>query len=166
MTSFFGRIHQDFVWFILLSPETGAMGPGTRGTDARRALRLVGRRLIISVVFVVLDVHLDGQCDGEPDGTMSHLLPQHGDMNLAHSSLQSALQIDPNQQPVQQAGPPPPTGRKRRKGEGDEPAQPAEPRRLRRSHEACARCRSKKIKASPAGRARRQIPVRPPSRSR
>ncbi|KAI0774987.1 fungal-specific transcription factor domain-containing protein [Trametes elegans] len=82
-------------------------------------------------------------------------------MNLAHSSLQSALQIDPNQQPPppqmqQQPPPPPPPGqqsvsRKRRKvaENGDEPPHPAEPRRLRRSHEACARCRSKKIKASP-----------------
>ena len=50
---------------VVLSPKAGARGPGTRGTDARRALRLVGRRLIISVVFVVLDVHLDGPYDGE-----------------------------------------------------------------------------------------------------
>ncbi|KZT73483.1 hypothetical protein DAEQUDRAFT_721541 [Daedalea quercina L-15889] len=77
---------------------------------------------------------------------MAHMIPPHGDLSLAHSSLQSALQIDPNQQQAQQQQPPPPTSRKRRKGEGDEPAQPAEPRRLRRSHEACARCRSKKIK--------------------
>ncbi|TFY56393.1 hypothetical protein EVG20_g8937, partial [Dentipellis fragilis] len=44
-------------------------------------------------------------------------------------------------------------------GGSHEPATPAEPRRLRRSHEACARCRSKKIKASPGGRHRRQFPV-------
>ncbi|KAI0329260.1 hypothetical protein GY45DRAFT_1253296 [Cubamyces sp. BRFM 1775] len=89
---------------------------------------------------------------------MTHLLPPHADINLAHSSLQSALQIDPNQQPPnpQQPHPPPPPGqqppsRKRRKvnENGEEPPHPAEPRRLRRSHEACARCRSKKIKASP-----------------
>ena len=30
---------------------------------------------------------------------MTHLLPPHADLNLAHSSLQTALQIDPNQQP-------------------------------------------------------------------
>ena len=103
---------------------------------------------------------------------MTHLLPPHADLNLAHSSLQTALQIDPNQQPPptpqqqQQPPPPPPVpqsaSRKRRKVDqnGEEPPQPAEPRRLRRSHEACARCRSKKIKASPVGRHRRQIPVR------
>ena len=105
---------------------------------------------------------------------MTHLLPPHPDLNLAHSSLQTALQIDPNQQPPptpqgqQQQQPPPPVpqsaSRKRRKVDqnGDEPPQPAEPRRLRRSHEACARCRSKKIKASPVGRHRRQTPVSPP----
>ncbi|TFK18129.1 hypothetical protein FA15DRAFT_603884 [Coprinopsis marcescibilis] len=41
-------------------------------------------------------------------------------------------------------------GKRRRKGtdNGDDAPAPSEPRRLRRSHEACARCRSKKIKAS------------------
>ncbi|GBE88483.1 hypothetical protein SCP_1302990 [Sparassis crispa] len=85
---------------------------------------------------------------------MTHLLPPHADLNLNHSSLQSALQIDPNQQPPPaqqpQAPPlqPPPQSRKRRKADtnGDDGPHPAEPRRLRRSHEACARCRSKKIK--------------------
>ncbi|RPD61002.1 hypothetical protein L226DRAFT_486060 [Lentinus tigrinus ALCF2SS1-7] len=88
---------------------------------------------------------------------MTHLLPPHADLNLAHSSLQTALQIDPNQQPPPTPQPqqPPPTtpvsqqgSRKRRKvGEnGEDAPHPAEPRRLRRSHEACARCRSKKIK--------------------
>ncbi|TBU27069.1 fungal-specific transcription factor domain-containing protein [Dichomitus squalens] len=89
---------------------------------------------------------------------MTHLLPPHADLNLAHSSLQTALQIDPNQQPPptpqQQQHPQPPpqvpqsASRKRRKVDqnGGESQQPAEPRRLRRSHEACARCRSKKIK--------------------
>ncbi|KAF7424362.1 hypothetical protein PC9H_009669 [Pleurotus ostreatus] len=85
------------------------------------------------------------------------------------------LQIDPqqqqqqvqqqNQQPQQQPppqNPPSPQldpqgsqqgqqqpGRKRKKNSSEEPHAPSEPRRLRRSHEACARCRSKKIKASP-----------------
>ena len=55
-------------------------------------------------------------------------------------------------QPGQQEMMPPPTptssgpARKRKKNDSGEPASPAEPRRLRRSHEACARCRSKKIK--------------------
>ncbi|KAF9474668.1 hypothetical protein BDN70DRAFT_959558 [Pholiota conissans] len=39
--------------------------------------------------------------------------------------------------------------RKRNEGGEEEGGAGSEPRRLRRSHEACARCRSKKIKASP-----------------
>lgn len=100
---------------------------------------------------------------------MTHLLPQHADLNLAHQpTLQTTLTMDANQQPL----PPPPQQepqpgqqpRKRKKADvnGDDAPHPAEPRRLRRSHEACARCRSKKIKASPAGRHRRQIPVHHP----
>ncbi|PPQ63908.1 hypothetical protein CVT24_010306 [Panaeolus cyanescens] len=78
-------------------------------------------------------------------------------------SLQSALQMDPNQhlqlqgepqvQPQQPQPPPPPqqqqqpqqsvpaTGKRRRRtdGNGDEVPSASEPRRLRRSHEACAR---------------------------
>ncbi|KAH9848389.1 fungal-specific transcription factor domain-containing protein [Lenzites betulinus] len=87
---------------------------------------------------------------------MAHMMPPHPDPNMAPSSLQSALQIGPNQQPppsLQQQQPPPHPGqqsasRKRRKvnENGEEVPHPAEPRRLRRSHEACARCRSKKIK--------------------
>lgn len=104
---------------------------------------------------------------------MAHMIPQHQEMNIqghpSHPTLQAALQIDPNHPP-----PPPPgqaqhapvqaNSRKRKKVEGEngEPPTPAEPRRLRRSHEACARCRSKKIKASPVGRHRRQIPVASP----
>ena len=94
----------------------------------------------------------------------------------------------PQGQPPQEMMPPPgtptpaPPSRKRKKNENGEPSSPAEPRRLRRSHEACARCRSKKIKvrfilllwggeeragarpaigpglASPAGRHRRHFP--------
>jgi hypothetical protein len=98
---------------------------------------------------------------------MAHYLPTHGDPNLPPHTLQTALQMDPNHPPPpHMQGPPtqPPmisVPRKRKKVDPDsgEPAQPAEPRRLRRSHEACARCRSKKIKASPVGRHRRQIPV-------
>lgn len=81
--------------------------------------------LIISPVFIVLDDHLGGQCSGRLDTAMAHM-PPHGDLNLTHSSLQSALQIDPNQQPAQPSAASPPTSRKRRKGEGDEPAQPAD----------------------------------------
>lgn len=84
--------------------------------------------------------------------------------------LTSALSMDPSQhlqlQPPQQPGQQQPSQpaqpstkrRKRADGTGDDAPAPSEPRRLRRSHEACARCRSKKIKASPAGRHRRQFP--------
>ncbi|GLB40586.1 putative fungal specific transcription factor [Lyophyllum shimeji] len=64
--------------------------------------------------------------------------------------------MDPNhhilpQQQVQQPQPPtavPTSNKRRKKAEtgGDETGSSSEPRRLRRSHEACARCRSKKIK--------------------
>ena len=103
--------------------------------------------------------------------TMTHLLPHRNDLNLQHSSLQTALQMDPQQQQQQQPQqqqqqpqqqvPSQPAARKRKKvdANGDEATHQAEPRRLRRSHEACARCRSKKIKASPVGRHRRQIPA-------
>lgn len=101
--------------------------------------------------------------------TMTHLLPHRQDLNIQHSSLQSALQMDPNQQQPQQQQQIPqqqqlaqqPAQRKRKKADanGEEAPHQAEPRRLRRSHEACARCRSKKIKASPVGRHRRQIPA-------
>ena len=89
------------------------------------------------------------------------MLPPHSDIALGHPGLQGGLQIDPNQpqQPAQQQGQQPPSSgssRKRRKTDSGEDAGPAEPRRLRRSHEACARCRGKKIKASPVGVARPQ----------
>ncbi|KAF9790408.1 fungal-specific transcription factor domain-containing protein [Thelephora terrestris] len=92
---------------------------------------------------------------------MTHMLPPHSDIALGHPGLQGGLQIDPNQtqqtppQPGQQP-PPSGSGRKRRKADNGEDTGPAEPRRLRRSHEACARCRGKKIKASPVGVARPQ----------
>lgn len=94
------------------------------------------------------------------------------------SSLQSALQMDPNQHlqlqqqqqqqqaQQQQTSAAPTQGsakrRKRAEGHDEEGATASEPRRLRRSHEACARCRSKKIKASPVGLARRQLPAETP----
>ncbi|KIK25070.1 hypothetical protein PISMIDRAFT_677624 [Pisolithus microcarpus 441] len=90
---------------------------------------------------------------------MTHILPPHTDLNLTPSSLHPALQMDQQQQQVQQhhqqpqaqqaqQQAPPPTNKKRRKTDGSENgiSSPSEPRRLRRSHEACARCRSKKIK--------------------
>src|SRR6266404_694937 len=87
---------------------------------------------------------------------MTHVLPPHPQLDIRSSEAQSPIQqmdqqqphIDSQQQPQAQAQPPPPPGRKRKKAENGEPLTPAEPRRLRRSHEACARCRSKKIKVS------------------
>ncbi len=100
---------------------------------------------------------------------MTHMLPPHHQEPGLAQSYQPTLQMDPNQPPMQpqiqaQQTPATATTRKRKKADpnSDEPQQPAEPRRLRRSHEACARCRSKKIKASPVGRHRRQIPVLSP----
>ena len=58
----------------------------------------------------------------------------------------------PQHPPQQEMMPPPatpapvPPSRKHKKKENGDPLSPAKPRRLRRSHEACARCRSKKIK--------------------
>jgi len=75
--------------------------------------------------------------------TMMHLLPPHSDTAPCHPGLQ--VQQTPQQQP------PPPGSLKRKKVDNGEDAGPAEPRRVRRSHEACARCRAKKIKASPIG---------------
>ncbi|EJD06683.1 uncharacterized protein FOMMEDRAFT_131550 [Fomitiporia mediterranea MF3/22] len=81
------------------------------------------------------------------------------DLNIT-ATISSALAMEQQQQQhqqqspltpqhdVQQAPGATPGNRKRKKatGEGEEPASVSEPRRLRRSHEACARCRSKKIK--------------------
>ena len=102
--------------------------------------------------------------------TMTHILPAHGEPNIGpHTSISSALEMDQTQA-SNSASPTSPSvhphdsdqaasasnGRKRKKqnGENDESPSMSEPRRLRRSHEACARCRSKKIKASPVGRHR------------
>ncbi|KAI0315187.1 hypothetical protein OF83DRAFT_1133138 [Amylostereum chailletii] len=83
---------------------------------------------------------------------MSHLLPPHPDLHLPPPHLHHDFEMDHNpphldQDPSHHGLPP--TGappRKRKKADNGEPSSPAEPRRLRRSHEACARCRSKKIK--------------------
>lgn len=104
---------------------------------------------------------------------MTHLLPPHGvDLSISqHSSISQALELNQHQQQQQivqqqqdiaaQQSPntAPTTSRKRKKnnGEGEDGGAQSEPRRLRRSHEACARCRNKKIKASPAGRHRLSI---------
>ena len=76
--------------------------------------------------------------------SMTLLGPNKQDPGLTPQSLQSALDMDPSQ-PSQQTNTQSSRKRKKNDANGDEPA---EPRRLRRSHEACARCRSKKIKAS------------------
>lgn len=86
---------------------------------------------------------------------MSHMM-SHQDMDglPQNPSIHPELDnMDPNGHPgMAQMGPPPPhhpPSRKRKKMNADgQEATPAQPRRLRRSHEACARCRSKKIKVS------------------
>ncbi|KIK81187.1 hypothetical protein PAXRUDRAFT_15381 [Paxillus rubicundulus Ve08.2h10] len=93
---------------------------------------------------------------------MTHILPPHSDLDLAPSSLHSTLHMDHtqqqqqsqqqnSQQQQQNQQAPQQSAKKRRKADSgsDDVTSPSEPRRLRRSHEACARCRSKKIKASP-----------------
>lgn len=84
---------------------------------------------------------------------MTHVLPPHPQLDIRSSEAQPSIQqmdqqppIDAQQPQQSQPQPPPSQGRKRKKAENGEPTTPAEPRRLRRSHEACARCRSKKIK--------------------
>jgi hypothetical protein len=122
----------------------------------------------------VLNNEQQGFKEGDHLGTMTHILPPHSDLNLAPSSLHSALHMDHTQQQQQsqqqnsqqqqqnQQQAPQQSTKKRRKADSgsDDVTSPSEPRRLRRSHEACARCRSKKIKASPVGSHRPQISVR------
>lgn len=76
-----------------------------------------------------------------------------GGQNSANAppSLPSGLEIPEEALVGQQAPQGAVTVSKRRRKAEDE-AGGAEPRRLRRSHEACARCRSKKIKASADGK--------------
>jgi hypothetical protein len=95
---------------------------------------------------------------GEPI-TMTHVLPPHPQLDIRSSEGQDSIQqmdqqphIDTQQSQQSPAQPTPPQGRKRKKAENGEPSTPAEPRRLRRSHEACARCRSKKIKVGTISR--------------
>ena len=112
---------------------------------------------------------------------MTHILPPHSDISI-HSALhmdqrqpaqqqqqpqqqptqqqQQQQQQQPQQQQPQQAPSQPPKKRRKTDSPHDDVTSPSEPRRLRRSHEACARCRSKKIKASPVGSHRPQISVR------
>ena len=121
---------------------------------------------------------------GEPIA-MTHVLPPHPQLDIRSSEGQDTIQqmdqqphIDTQQPQQAQAQATPQQSRKRKKPENGEPSTPAEPRRLRRSHEACARCRSKKIKvgtisrnssslehshvvASPVGQHRRQFPWAP-----
>ncbi|KAI0048973.1 hypothetical protein FA95DRAFT_1490113 [Auriscalpium vulgare] len=87
---------------------------------------------------------------------MTHVLPLNPLLNSQPSTIHSAIQMDqqPQLSPDQQAPPQTPqqsssaSSRKRKKTDPNsaEPSTPVEPRRLRRSHEACARCRNKKIK--------------------
>jgi hypothetical protein len=105
---------------------------------------------------------------------MNHMLPTHSLSETDHTSLQPTYGMDPNGV-VTTGGPPPQApakgNRKRQRasdaaanagvsvvgapgGPEDVPMAAGGGRRLRRLHEACARCRMKKIKASPVGRTR------------
>ncbi|KAI0249886.1 hypothetical protein BJV78DRAFT_633652 [Lactifluus subvellereus] len=84
----------------------------------------------------------------EPIAT-THVLPPHPQLDIRSPAGQNTIQklyqqshTNPRPAPPK----PPPQGRKRKKTESSEPSTPTVPRRLRRSHEACARCRNKKIK--------------------
>ncbi|KAG9315092.1 hypothetical protein JVU11DRAFT_4204 [Chiua virens] len=87
-----------------------------------------------------------------------HSPQQSQPQNTLHQQQQQQQQQQPSQQ--QQAPSQQPKKRRKPDSPQDDVASPSEPRRLRRSHEACARCRSKKIKASPVGSHRPQISVR------
>ena len=112
--------------------EKGKLEGGTRASKKRR-----GR----------------GSCQGVEPIAMTHVLPPHPQLDIRSSQGPNTIQqmdqqphIDSQQPQQAQSQVAPPQGRKRKKAENGEPSTPAEPRRLRRSHEACARCRSKKIK--------------------
>ncbi|KZV62773.1 hypothetical protein PENSPDRAFT_657862, partial [Peniophora sp. CONT] len=75
--------------------------------------------------------------------------PEYPPQDVPMDVVQQHQTPQPGQQemmPPPSTPTPAPPSRKRKKNENGEPSSPAEPRRLRRSHEACARCRSKKIK--------------------
>ena len=89
---------------------------------------------------------------------MTHVLPPHPKLDIRSSETPPSIRqmdqppIDPQQSQSSPPQPPSSQSRKRKKAENGEPTTPAEPRRLRRSHEACTRCRSKKIKVGPISR--------------
>lgn len=70
---------------------------------------------------------------------MTHILAHHPDMSAVQGHPPSIGDATP-------PAPPAPTRKRKAKADGDAEPSGSEPRRLRRSHEACARCRSKKIK--------------------
>ena len=100
-----------------------------------------------------------GSGQGVEPIAMTHVLPPHPQLDIRSSEGQESIQqmdqqphVDTQQPQQAQVQPTPSQGRKRKKAENGEPSTPAEPRRLRRSHEACARCRSKKIKVGTISR--------------
>ena len=93
-----------------------------------------------------------GSCQGVEPIAITHVLPPHPQLDIRSPAGQNIIQkleqqshTYPRPRPTPPQ-PPPPQGRKRKKVESGEPSTPTEPRRLRRLYEACARCRSKKIK--------------------
>jgi hypothetical protein len=100
-----------------------------------------------------------GSGQGVEPIAMTHVLPPHPQLDIRSSEGQESIQqmdqqphVDTQQPQQAQVQSTPSQGRKRKKAENGEPSTPAEPRRLRRSHEACARCRSKKIKVGTISR--------------
>jgi hypothetical protein len=92
-----------------------------------------------------------GLCQGVEPIAMSHVLPPHNQLDIRFSEGQNIFQkLDqhPHTGPLSAQLQSPPRGRKRRRVQKEEPSTPMEPRRRRRrrSHEACARCRNRKIK--------------------
>jgi hypothetical protein len=83
--------------------------------------------------LVMLDPEITAQDQQHQQQLQQHHLQQH-EIEQDHQEL---------------AVLPKPVGRKRKKSEGNQNEMgESQPRRLRRLHEACARCRSKKIKVS------------------
>ena len=98
-----------------------------------------------------------GSCQSVEPITMAHVLPSNRQLDIRSPAGQNTIQkldqqpyTDPQPRPAPAPAPAPAPHpqRKRKKAKNGEPSTPAEPRRLRRLYEACARCRSRRIKVS------------------
>ena len=134
--------------FVLCAGVPMWRRPSSNGTSCgvKQDRNLVGDRDKVQTTTGTPTVTNSSSRTGSSVLAMTHDVLPKPEPITAPQSLQSALQMDPQQQ--QSAQP----SRKRKKNDSND--EPSEPRRLRRSHEACARCRSKKIKVG-AGKCRR-----------